>query len=73
MWVVYGHAKRKHQYAKRVYFPSNAFDICIEGSGLFKNRSGNDVYGIKIIYKMTIELSAICIRDKEIHLPKRTA
>jgi len=72
LWVVYYHPKRKREYAKRIYFPANAFDIEVEGSGEFENRFKNKVYGLKITYKMTIEPTVIRVRGKEIRLPERT-
>jgi len=71
LWLVYYHPKRKREYAKRIYLPSNAFDLRVEGPGEFKNRFGNKVYGIKLTYKMEIAPTTIHVRGKEIHLPKR--
>ena len=71
LWLVYYHPGRKREYAKRLYFPANAFDIKVEGPGEFKNKFGNKVYGIKITYKMTIKPTTIHVRGKEIHLPER--
>ncbi|WP_456471223.1 hypothetical protein [Caminibacter sp.] len=71
LWLVYYHPGRKREYAKRLYFPADAFDIKVEGPGEFKNKFGNKVYGIKIIYKMTIKPTTIHVRGKEIHLPER--
>ena len=71
LWLVYFHKKRKREYAKRLYFPNDAFDIKVEGPGIYKNRFGNEVYGIKISYKMSIKPTTIHIRGKEIHLPER--
>ncbi|MEO1923423.1 MAG: hypothetical protein ABGX25_02765 [Nautiliaceae bacterium] len=71
LWLVYYHPGRKREYAKRLYFPADAFDIKVEGPGEFKNRFGNKVYGIKITYKMTIKPTTIHVRGKEIHLPER--
>jgi len=71
LWLVYYHPGKKREYAKRIYFPSDAFDIKVEGPGEFKNRFGNKVYGIKITYKMTIKPTVIHVRGREIHLPER--
>ncbi len=71
LWLVYYHPKKKREYAKRIYFSADAFDIKVEGPGYFKNRFGNKVYGIRITYKMTIKPTTIHIRGKEIHLPER--
>lgn len=72
LWLVYYLPKRKREYAKRIYFPADAFDIKLEGPDTYKNKFGNDVYGIKINYKMTISPATIHLRGKEIHLPERT-
>jgi len=71
LWLVYYHPRRKREYAKRIYFPADAFDIKVEGPDYFKNRFGNWVYGIKITYKMTIRPTTIHVRGHEIHLPER--
>ncbi len=71
LWLVYYHPKRKREYAKRIYFPADAFDIKVEGPGEFKNRFGNSVYGIKITYKSTIKPTKIHLRGREITLPQR--
>ncbi len=71
LWLVYYHPGKKREYAKRIYFPADAFDINVEGPGYFKNRFGNKVYGIRITYKMTIKPTTIHVRGKEIHLPER--
>ena len=71
LWLVYYLPRRKREYAKRIYFPADAFDITVEGPGIYKNRFGNEVYGIKITYKMTIRATTIHVRGREIHLPER--
>jgi len=71
LWLVYFLPKRKREYAKRIYFPADAFDIKVEGPDVYKNKFGNEVYGIKITYKMTIKATTIHVRGKEIHLPER--
>ena len=71
LWLVYFLPRRKREYAKRLYFPADAFDIKVEGPDVYKNKFGNDVYGIKITYKMTIKSTTIHVRGKEIHLPQR--
>ena len=71
LWLVYYLPRRKRDYAKRIYFPADAFDIKLEGPAIYKNRFGNEVYGLKIEYKMTIKPTTIHLRGKEIHLPQR--
>jgi len=71
LWLVYFLPRRKREYAKRIYFPSDAFDIKVEGPDVYKNKFGNEVYGIKITYKMTIKSTIVHVRGKEIHLPER--
>jgi len=71
LWLVYYLPRRKREYAKRIYFPADAFDIKVEGPDNYKNKFGNIVYGIKITYKMTIRPTVIHVRGKEIHLPER--
>ena len=71
LWLVYYLPRRKREYAKRVYIPAQAFDIKVEGPGVFKNKFGNDVYGIRITYKIKIKPTTIHVRGKEIHLPER--
>jgi len=71
LWLVYYHPGKKREYAKRLYFPADAFDLRVEGPGEFKNRFGNKVYGVKITYKMTIRPTTIHVRGHEIHLPQR--
>ncbi|NPA42633.1 MAG: hypothetical protein GXO27_01205 [Chlorobi bacterium] len=71
IWVVYYHPKRKREYAKRVYIPGNAENIKIEGPGIFKNRFGNEVYGIRITYEIPVRATVIRIRGREIRLPER--
>jgi len=71
LWLVYYLPRRKREYAKRIYFPADAFDINVEGPDNYKNKFGNVVYGIKITYKMTIRPTVIHVRGKEIHLPER--
>ncbi|NPA57993.1 MAG: hypothetical protein GXN94_01735 [Aquificae bacterium] len=71
LWLVYYHPVKKREYAKRIYFPADAFDIKVEGIGEFENRFGNKVYGIKISYKTKIGPTTIRVRGREIHLPER--
>ena len=71
LWLVYYLPRKKREYAKRIYFPADAFDINVEGPDIYKNKFGNEVYGIKITYKMTIKPTTIHVRGKEIHLPER--
>ena len=71
LWLVYYLPRRKREYAKRIYFPADAFDIKVEGPDVYKNKFENEVYGIKITYKMSIKPTTIHVRGKEIHLPQR--
>ncbi len=71
LWLVYYLPRKKREYAKRIYFPADAFDIRVEGPDYFENKFGNKVYGIKITYKSTIKPTTIHVRGKEIHLPER--
>jgi len=71
LWLVYYHPIKKREYAKRIYFPADAFDIKVEGIGEFENRFGNKVYGMKITYKSTIKPTTIRVRGREINLPER--
>ncbi|NPA53540.1 MAG: hypothetical protein GXO21_02610 [Aquificae bacterium] len=71
LWLVYYHPIKKRDYAKRIYFPADAFDITVEGPGEFENKFGNKVYGIKITYKTKIKPTTIRIKGREIHLPER--
>ena len=71
LWLVYYHPGRKREFAKRIYFPADAFDFRVEGPGEFKNKFGNKVYGIKVTYKSKISATVAKIRGKEIHLPER--
>jgi len=71
LWIVYNHKTKKREYAKRIYLPSNAQNITIQGPGEFKNRFGNKVWGIKISYEMFIKPTVIHLRGKEIKLPQR--
>ncbi|WP_457564589.1 hypothetical protein [Caminibacter sp.] len=71
LWLVYYFPRRKREYAKRIYFPADAFDIKVGGPNYYENKFGNKVYGIKITYKSTIRPTVIHVRGKEIHLPER--
>ncbi len=71
MWVVYYHPGRKREYAKRIYFPADFEIVKTEGPAEFKNRFGNKVWGLRILYRMRIEPTTIKIRGKEITLPER--
>lgn len=71
LWLVYYHPRKKREYAKRIYFPSEVKDLRVEGPGEYKNKFGNKVWGIKITYKSSIEPVTIHVRGREIHLPKR--
>jgi len=71
LWLVYYHPIKKREYAKRIYFPADAFDIQVEGPGVFENKFGNKVYGVKITYKTKIGPTTIRIRGREIKLPER--
>ena len=71
IWLVYKHPKRNRYYAKRVYLPLTARDIVIEGPGVFKNRFGKEVYGVRLVYKIRLSPTKIKLRGKEIELPER--
>jgi len=71
IWLVYKHPKKKRYYAKRVYLPLTAKDIVLEGPGIFKNRFGKEVYGVKLEYKIRLSPTKIKVRGKEIELPER--
>ena len=71
LWLVYHHPKRNREYAKRIYIPGTARNIKMEGPGVFKNRFGREVYGVKITYEANIRPTVIHIGDRTIHLPER--
>ncbi len=71
LWIVYWHKGRKREFAKRVYFPKEFRIISIDGPDLFKNRFGNEVYGLKIIYESKVKATTIRVRGKEIKLKSR--
>ncbi|WP_456479293.1 hypothetical protein [Nautilia sp.] len=71
VWVVYYHPGKKREYAKRIYLPKTAENIKFEGPGYFKNRFGNEVWGIRVSYEITISPTVIHVRGKEINLPER--
>ncbi|NPA33164.1 MAG: hypothetical protein GXO04_06015 [Aquificae bacterium] len=71
MWLVYYHPKRKRHYAKRVYFPGKVRNIQIEGPGVFKNRFGREVYGVRITYETLVAPATIKRGNVVIRLPER--
>ncbi len=71
MWLVYYHPKRNRYYAKRIYFPGTARNIKMEGPGVFKNKFGREVYGVKITYETLVAPAVIRKGDVVIHLPER--
>ncbi|AZV46371.1 hypothetical protein C3L23_03510 [Nautilia sp. PV-1] len=71
LWVVYYHPVKKREYAKRIYLPADAEDIEFEGPGKYKNRFGNEVWGIKVSYVITVVPTTIHVRGREIKLPER--
>ena len=70
-WLVYFHPKRNRYYAKRVYFPGIVRNIQVEGPGVFKNRFGREVYGVKITYETLVRPAVIRRGNTVIHLPER--
>ena len=70
-WVVYYHPKRDRYYAKRIYFPGIIRNLKMEGPGVFKNRFGREVFGVKITYETLIGPATIKRGNTVIHLPER--
>jgi len=70
-WLVYKHPKRNRYYAKRIYFPGTARNIQMEGPGVFENRFGRKVYGVKITYETLVGPATIRRGNVVIHLPER--
>ncbi len=70
-WLVYYHKGRNRWYAKRIYFPGTARNIQMEGPGLFKNRFGREVWGVKITYEVNLRPTVIRRGNTVIHLPER--
>jgi len=70
-WVVYYHPKRDRYYAKRIYFPGIIRNLKMEGPGVFKNRFGREVFGVKITYETLIGSATIKRGNTVIHLPER--
>ncbi len=71
LWLTYYLPKRKRDYAKRIYFPAGFKLLMVDGPGEFKNRFGNPVYGLRIVYEMPIKATTIHVRGHKIHLPER--
>ena len=71
LWLVYYHPKRDRYYAKRVYFPGYVRNIQMEGPGVFKNKFGREVYGVKITYETLVAPATIRKGSVVIHLPER--
>jgi len=70
-WLVYYHPKRGRHYAKRIYFPGTARNIQMEGPGIFENRFGRKVYGVKITYETLVGPAVIRKGNAVIRLPER--
>ena len=70
-WLVYKHPKRNRQYAKRIYFSGSVKDIVIDGPGIFENKFGKKVYGVRITYYTKVRPTVIHRGNLEIHLPER--
>lgn len=70
-WIVYYHPKRDRYYAKRVYFPGIVRNIQMEGPGVFENRFGRKVFGVKITYETLVRPAVIRRGNTVIHLPER--
>ncbi len=71
LWLTYYLPNRKRDYAKRIYFPADFKLLMVDGPGEFKNRFGNPVYGLRIVYEMPVKATTIHVRGHEIHLPER--
>ena len=71
MWLAYYHPRRKRHYAKRIYFPGTARNIQMEGPGIFINKFGKEVYGVKISYETLVAPATIKKGNVVIHLPER--
>ncbi|NPB04984.1 MAG: hypothetical protein GXO08_01190 [Aquificae bacterium] len=70
-WLVYYNPKRKRYYAKRVYFPGIIRNLKMEGPGVFKNRFGREVYGVRITYETLVGPAVIRKGNTVIRLPER--
>ncbi len=70
-WLVYKHAGKNREYAKRIYFSGYAHDFKIEWPGEFENRFGRKVWWIKITYKTLVRPTVIHKKGITIHLPQR--
>ncbi|NPB07790.1 MAG: hypothetical protein GXN96_02540 [Aquificae bacterium] len=71
MWLVYYNPRKNRHYAKRVYFPGSARNIKLEGPGVYKNRFGHDVYGVRIVYETLLAPAVIRRGNVLIKLPER--
>lgn len=71
LWLVYYHQGRDRHYAKRVYFPGYIRNIKLEGPGVFKNKFGREVYGVRITYETLVAPAVIRKGNVVIHLPER--
>ena len=71
IWIVYKHPVRDRYYAKRVYIPESARNIKFEGPGVFKNKFGREVYGIRLEYEVYVRPTTIHRWNVTIHLPER--
>jgi hypothetical protein len=54
-----------------VYIPESARNIRFEGPGVFKNRFGREVYGIRLVYEVYVRPTTIRRGNVVIHLPAR--
>ena len=71
MWLVYKHPVRNREYAKRIYFSGNVRNIVIDWPGVFENKFGRKVFGVKITYETLVRPTTIHRWGIEIHLPER--
>ncbi len=71
LWLVYRHSRKNREFAKRVYLPGSAKSVKLEGPGIFKNRFGKEVFGVKITYEAKIEPAVVKVGERKIHLPER--
>ena len=71
MWLIYKHPVRNREYAKRIYFSGNVRNIVIDWPGVFENKFGRKVFGVKITYETLVRPTVIHRGWVEIHLPQR--
>ncbi len=70
-WLVYDHPTRNRKYAKRIYFSGSIKNITLDWPGMFENKFGKKVYGVKITYYTYVRPTTIHRNNVEIHLPER--